>query len=129
MPSPRTFIIHEYDVKSSLYAYRSGDWKISWGAIAKGPGYGYIADVDYPHARCTALLPPTTGAATEDSRASEAQQLHLPPWGWQSTPDLKNMTGGQEEDEASVVAGPPPPFPQPGCCKTANAPCLFNIVS
>jgi arylsulfatase A-like enzyme len=29
IPSPRTSIIHEYDDDSNIYAYRSGDWKVS----------------------------------------------------------------------------------------------------
>jgi hypothetical protein len=27
--SPRTFIVHEHDDKQHVYAYRSGDWKVS----------------------------------------------------------------------------------------------------
>lgn len=145
MPSPRTFIIHEYDIKASIYAYRSGDWKISWGGIAKGAEYGYIADRDYPHARCTALLPPT-GATSDDGLASKTHLQHLVPWGWQPNlshdedlvsesaasdivADVVTANGDQNKVTAAAAGLAPPPFPQPGCCKTKDSPCLFNIVS
>ena len=97
MPSPRTFIIHEYDDLEKIYAYRSGDWKISWGGIAKGQEFGYIPDIDYKKAACTALLPPT--GVTSDASVEQQLQLQLQPWGQVDDEDIEDSedTGRQLE--------------------------------
>jgi len=56
VPSPRTMIVHEYnvDVRGGYVAIRSGDYKLIYGDVGTSE---WIADVSYPTG-CTALLPP-----------------------------------------------------------------------
>jgi hypothetical protein len=90
VPSPRTFIIHEYDDLEKIYAYRSGDWKISWGGIAKGQEFGYIPDIDYKKAACTALLP-ATGVTSDAS-------VELQPWGQVADADIEDSDTGRQPE-------------------------------
>eukprot|EP01052_Picozoa_sp_SAG31_P012700 SAG31_NODE_748_length_12390_cov_6.306484_4_plen_147_part_00 len=114
MPSPRTFIVHEYDKLEGIYAFRSGDWKLSWGKVGESR---YIPDVDYPHARCTALLPPHPASA----ETAGAEEAHLLPWRHPEDRDLP-ATGGAAAPTGSGF-GPKPPSP----CPTKDEPCLFNV--
>ena len=99
---------------ANIYAHRSGDWKLSWGSLGADT---YIADLDYPKARCKALLPPTqspppAGAAGADAaRADGAAEARLP-WAHAGDEDLEDV--GREKP-APVFDCPtkawPPPFP------------------
>ena len=106
---------------------QQGDWKLSWGAIAKGPEYGYIPDIDYPHSACTALLPPT--GDTNHKKSNSSSEVLSEELRWAQVADL-DVVNRRPETETLLAAPPtPPPFPSPGSCSSKEHPCLFNIVS
>lgn len=108
---------------------QQGDWKLSWGAIAKGKEYGYIPDVDYPHSACTALLPPAGDRNHKKRNSSSGVVSEELPWGQVGDDDLDVVDTWSKTEMLPAAPPTPPPFPRPGSCKSKEHPCLFNIVS
>ena len=113
-----------YDHISNVTAFRSGDWKLSWGKnIAKACEFGYIPDLDYAKARCQVLLPPTGEAAEAAVAISPAGRLL--PWAHpeSSSPSAADLQSGfKPKPPCPTDAGTGTPI-----CQTKDDPCLFNI--
>lgn len=110
-PSPRTMIVHDYDDKQGVYAFRSGEWKVIWGKVGVSD---WIEDVSYPSG-CTALLPPRP--PTPLLLYTPSAEASVDAVGIADASEPTENLDGEETTHADDIS-----------C-TIDSKCLFNVVN
>ena len=120
-PSPRQYIVHEYDNVRGIYAFRNGSYKVTWGDVGDDK---WIPDIDYETADCKPLLKPRrplshnaqpllgSGSSMRDEEAGPGNGI-----------GRASMSAAAVDSEHKIRKKP-----KPSLC-TVTQPCLFDILS